>query len=96
VSWCPLGYNNLPLIRSTSSITVPHYRYAGYQYYPAWTVVSRSHFGHGWVHDGAVNWGWQRHGADRSRQPRRCRLTRTSRAARLGAGALGGDAKPAA
>jgi len=64
VSWCPLGYNNLPLISINVFNYGPHYRYAGYQYYPAWTVVSRSHFGHGWVHDGAVNW-WDGNGHGR-------------------------------
>jgi len=64
VSWCPLGFNNLPLVSINVFNYGPHYRYAGYQYYPAWTVVSRSHFGHGWVHDGAVNW-WDGNGRGR-------------------------------
>ena len=64
VSWCPLGFNNLPVISVNFFNYGPHYHYAGYHYYPAWTVVSRSHFGHGWVHDRAVNW-WDGNGRGR-------------------------------
>ena len=51
VGWCPLGFNNLPLI-SVNFFYGPRYGH----HYPAWTSVSRSHFGHGWVHHRAVNW----------------------------------------
>jgi hypothetical protein len=51
VAWCPLGFNNLPLI-SINIFNGPHYRHR----YGPWTTVSRSHFRDGWVHQRAVHW----------------------------------------
>jgi uncharacterized protein DUF6600/FecR-like protein len=45
VSWCPLGWNNRPVIQI---VNVNVYR--GYDPWRAWTVVPRSHFGVSYVH----------------------------------------------
>ena len=55
VSWCPLGFNNRPLI-AINIFNGPHYRH----HYGGWTTVSRGHFSNGWVHHRAVDWGRNR------------------------------------
>jgi hypothetical protein len=45
VSWCPLGWNNRPVVQF---VNVNVYR--GYDPWRAWTVVSDRHFGHDYVH----------------------------------------------
>lgn len=52
VSWCPLGFNNFPVI----SINIFNLGFRHAHFFPAWTVVSRPVFGHGFVHAHAVNW----------------------------------------
>jgi hypothetical protein len=44
VSWCPLGWNNRPVLQFGG-----HYG-RGYDPWRAWTVVPRNHFGRGFVH----------------------------------------------
>jgi hypothetical protein len=51
VSWCPLGWNNLP-VYGFSSI---HYRANHYGPWHAWTVVPHGRFGHGYVNVNVVN-----------------------------------------
>jgi hypothetical protein len=59
VSWCPLGFDNRPVI----AINIFH----GGRYSPwrGWTSVSRGYFGRGYVHHRAVNWDR----VDRGRRP---------------------------
>jgi hypothetical protein len=49
VSWCPLGWNNRPVV---SFVNVNVYR--GYNPWHAWTVVPYNRFGHGYVHHTVV------------------------------------------
>lgn len=49
VSWCPLGWNNRPLFQ----INVINVR-RGYDPWRGWTIVSRGHFGRGFVHRNVV------------------------------------------
>lgn len=51
VSWCPLGWNNRPVIQI---VNVNIYR--GYDPWRAWTVVSHRNFGGGYVHRNVVDW----------------------------------------
>ncbi len=64
VSWCPLGFDNRPVIAIDLYRAGPNY----YSPWRAWTAVSVSHFGNrGYsVHQRAVNWDR----FDRSRRPR--------------------------
>ena len=45
VSWCPLGWNNRPVVQI---VNVNIYR--GYDPWRAWTVIPQRHFGAGFVH----------------------------------------------
>jgi FecR protein len=56
VSWCPLGFNNRPVISINIFNVGPRYYSAGFRYFPAWTVIERPFFGRGFVHDRFVNW----------------------------------------
>ena len=49
VSWCPLGWNNRPVVQF---VNVNVYR--GYNPWHAWTVVPHNRFGHGYVHHTVV------------------------------------------
>jgi hypothetical protein len=50
VSWCPLGFDNRPVI------AINIFRGGHYSPWRGWTSVSRGHFGRGFVHHRAVNW----------------------------------------
>ena len=52
VSWCPLGWNNRPVVGWAAN-----YRYGGryYDHWNAWTVVPRRGFGHGAVNVNVIN-----------------------------------------
>jgi hypothetical protein len=53
VSWCPLGFDNRPVIGINIFNVGPGY----YSSWRGWTSVSRAHFGRGhFVHHRAVNW----------------------------------------
>src|SRR5262245_2983087 len=52
VSWCPLGFNNVAVV-SINIFNVGHFHS---HFRPAWTVVARPVFGHGFVHAHAVDW----------------------------------------
>jgi hypothetical protein len=57
VSWCPLGFNNHAVFSLDLYNVGPAY-YAGHyngHYYSAWTTVPHGYFGHGYVHQHAVN-----------------------------------------
>jgi hypothetical protein len=58
VSWCPLGFDNRPVI----AINIFN---GGGRHWRGWTSVSRGHFGRGFVHHRAVNWDR----VDRGRRP---------------------------
>ncbi|MEX1128070.1 MAG: DUF6600 domain-containing protein [Vicinamibacterales bacterium] len=49
VSWCPLGWNNRPVFQ----INIINVR-RGYDHWRGWTVLSRQHFGRGYVHRNIV------------------------------------------
>jgi hypothetical protein len=51
VSWCPLGWNNLPIFGFSSV----HYRSPRYGPWHTWTVVPHGRFGHGFVNVNVVN-----------------------------------------
>ncbi len=51
VSWCPLGWNNLPVFGFSSV----HYRSSRFGPWHAWTVVPHNRFGHGFVNINVVN-----------------------------------------
>jgi hypothetical protein len=51
VSWCPLGWNNLPVY----GFSTAHYRPYRYGPWHAWTVVPHGRFGHGYVNINVVN-----------------------------------------
>lgn len=53
VSWCPLGWNNYPVIGFNVN-TYGGYRHH-YNHWNAWTVVPRRHFGGSFVNVNAVN-----------------------------------------
>lgn len=60
VSWCPLGFDNRPVIAiNIFNIGGRHSSWRG------WTSVSRVHFGRGYVHHRVVNWDR----VDRGRRP---------------------------
>jgi hypothetical protein len=48
VAWCPLGWNNRPLIQVNL--------FTGYGRWHPWTYVRRPHFGYGYVHHRAVRY----------------------------------------
>lgn len=52
VSWCPLGWNNRPVI---GFINVNVYGRRHYDHWNAWTVVPRQRFGSGFVHVNVIN-----------------------------------------
>jgi hypothetical protein len=60
VSWCPLGFDNRPVIGINIFKGGGHYNS-----WRGWTSVSRGHFGRDYVHHRAVNWDR----VDRGRRP---------------------------
>ena len=48
VSWCPLGWDNRPIVQIINVYT------RGYDPWHAWTVIPRRHFGYGAVHANVV------------------------------------------
>ena len=49
-SWCPLGWDNRPVLRFGH----PYYGGGHYDHWTGWTVVASGHFGAGWVHTSFV------------------------------------------
>jgi len=61
VSWCPLGFNNRPVI----GVNIYNVGVGYYSSSRAWTTIGYSHFGRSYVHHRAVD--WDRY--DRTRRP---------------------------